>query len=221
MTYTYHGDPFPDADIVDAPRPRLGAILNKRVLAYLVIVAALASATVGLGEYLVVRPIDDRRLDVSSRADELARKNEADEATLVGYEQFLATKADTDARYADATAAIPTQAELASVLGSVRDLATAARMHLVQFTPASSPTDDARDGLRRFNATALVRGRYADLRAFFESVAEFRRLLTVDSFTASQSPAQDGSLDATISLTCYYKALPPPPHPTHGREAGE
>jgi Tfp pilus assembly protein PilO len=204
---SYYDEPFP-SDVVDAPRPRLGFLRDRRLVRPAIVAVLLAVASAATGERVLVSPVVDECDSVRAERDRLAARNAADEATLAGYEAFLKQKEDTDRRFAEATAAIPTQAEIASVLGAVRDLATDSQMRLVSFSPAGGHATKEADGLYRIKASAVLRGRYSDLRTFFDSVADFPRLLAVDSFSATRTQASEGSLDATIGLTCFYKALP-------------
>jgi Tfp pilus assembly protein PilO len=210
MRQTLYDEPFPSSVIVDAPRPRFAALREPRTLKLLAASLLFMVAIAIAGDRHFVSPVLAEREAIASERDRLAAKNAADEATLVGYDAFLASKEETDRRFAVATAAIPTQAELASVLGAVRDLATTSRMRLVSFAPVGGTAIREADDLYRFKATAVLRGRYADLRRFFDSVATFPRLLTVDTFIAGQTQSPEGTLDATIGLTCYYKAIPEP-----------
>jgi Tfp pilus assembly protein PilO len=213
MPTSYYDDPFPAVDVTDAPGKRFAILRDRRVLKPAMVGLLVLGMSVLAAERYIVNPVEAERDAVEARRIALARENVAHEETLVGYAEFLAAKRDTENRYREATAAIPTQAEVASVLGSARDLASANRMRLVRFAPTGAAVAEA-DGLLRFKASAILRGTYSNLRDFFESVAQFPRLVTIDSFSASQTLAPDGTLDATIVLTCYYKTLPvPPPHP--------
>ncbi len=210
MQRPYYDEPFPSTDIVDAPRSRLATLREPRILKLGAVSLMLLVVVVVAGERVMVDPLEHELDELTATRDRLAAKNAEDEATLVGYEAFLKTKAETDKRYEEATEAIPTQAELASVLGAVRDLATESRMRLVSFSPVGGTGAREADDLYRFKATVVLRGRYSDLRMFFDSVANFPRLLTVDTFSAGQTPSPEATLDASMGLTCYYKALPPP-----------
>jgi len=209
MTREYR-EPLAGSDVVDAPKQTRFGRRAQRVAIRFALVLGVAVCAATVVEVAYVRDVEARHAEIDGRAQHLARQNEADEATLVGYETFLETKEETEHRFEQATSAIPTRAELASVLGSVRDLATESGMRLTTFTPPSSPAEPEADGLFRFKVTAVVHGRYPSLRQFYESVAAFPRLLTIDSFSASQSPDQSGDLVATLGLTCYYKSIAPP-----------
>jgi Tfp pilus assembly protein PilO len=176
----------------------------------IVAVTALALAACLAGEWALVRPVAASRDHVRSERLQLQRENAESEAVLARYEQFLAEKEATDARYREVTAAIPSEAELPAVLEALRSLAIDSRVQLVRFTPTSTAKQlparkKAAETLARCPIRVDVRGNYQDVKNLFLALSSCSRLLTVDRFDARTAKAAGASLDASLDLTCYFR----------------
>ena len=203
---THYDDRFRVADVLDA-RPRRLAFADARRARAAGAATLLGLLAAGVGEYLVVRPLAKERDDKRALRATIEAKNRENEAVLVGYEAFLREKADVDRRFESVTAAVPTDAELASVLDSIGSLAAESGMHLVNFTP-DPPKKPGGAALEQRTARFLVRGGFDGLKRFVRLLGEYPRMLTVGSVTVKTSAQEGFTLEAAVAITCYFKATP-------------
>lgn len=205
---TYYHDRFGGADVLDAAQPLGRRILDPRVLRPLAAATVLGLLVAGAIELLTVRPLLTSRDETLAARNALALANRESEQTLVGYEEFLRQKADVDRRYEAVTEAIPTDAELASVLESVRALASGAGMQLASFSP-EPPRPRAGAALEQRRVDAVVRGSFEQLKSLLRELGQFPRMLTVESVSVRESSRPGFTLEAALTVTCYSKAAPP------------
>jgi Tfp pilus assembly protein PilO len=194
-------------DPIDATPPLRQRLLDPRILRPLILSTLVGIIAAGGVEYVAVSPILANRDDLLAARNALAMANRENEATLVGYEEFLEKKADVDRRFEIATAAVPTDAELATVLESIRSLAVDARMQLSSFTPEPVKSRGS-TALEQRRVSVLVRGGYDQLKTFLAQLGSFPRMLTVENVHIKPSTLPEFTVEAAITITCYAKPVP-------------
>ncbi len=105
--------------------------------------------------------------------------------------------------YDELKALLPEQRELTMVLQGVQDRARSAGLILAKFHPRDDVQQENYSG-KRIEVT--VTSSFASLRAFFEQIANYQRIVSVTNFELKQLDKQTGSktVDAKFDLTAYY-----------------
>jgi Tfp pilus assembly protein PilO len=198
---------FGDGDVFDAPSSFTRVVGGRAFWRGAVAATVIGIAGAVAVELVVVTPIATERDGRLAAGAAVAAENRANEAVLVGYEAFLREKGDVDRRFEAAISAVPTDAEMASVLDSIGALAAQARMHLVSFTPdVQKPPSGA--PLEPRSARFLVRGGFDQLKTFVRSLGDYPRLLTIESISVKTSAKEGYTLEAAVAITCYFKKTP-------------
>ena len=105
--------------------------------------------------------------------------------------------------YDELKALLPEQRELTMVLQGVQDRARSTGLTLAKFHPRDDVQQENYSG-KRIEVT--VTSSFASLRAFFEQIAHYQRIVSVTNFELKQLDKQTGSktVDARFDLTAYY-----------------
>lgn len=100
-------------------------------------------------------------------------------------------------------ALLPEQRELTNVLQGIQDRARATSLSLRKFTPKDDVQQDFYSGKR---IDVAVQSSYAGLRAFFDQLAKYQRIVSITNFEIKQLDKQVGNatLEARFDLTAYY-----------------
>lgn len=105
--------------------------------------------------------------------------------------------------YDELKALLPEQRELTMVLQGVQDRARTTGLTLIKF----SPTDDVQqENYSGKKIEVTVTSSFANLRAFFEQLAHYQRIVSVTNFELKQVEKQlaTRTVDAKFDLTAYY-----------------
>lgn len=115
-------------------------------------------------------------------------------------------------------ALLPEQRELTNVLQGIQDRARATSLQLRKFTPKDDVQQDFYSGKR---IDVAVQSTFAGLRAFFDQMAKYQRIVSITNFEVKQMDKQlaNKTLEARFDLTAYYvsseklqkQAAPSPP----------
>jgi Tfp pilus assembly protein PilO len=173
------------------------------------VVAALAIAAF---ELLAVQSIHNESARTRQALAKLRDENAKTERMVADYDAFKRSAEQVDRDFDVAIAAVPEEAELASALEDVERVTAAAGVNLVRFTPSAAargakPATKAAGGvaLGARPVAILVRSSFSGYRDLLDRLATYPRLLTVERFAMRSSPSEDYSLEASITLNCYYK----------------
>jgi Tfp pilus assembly protein PilO len=100
-------------------------------------------------------------------------------------------------------ALLPEQRELTMVLQGVQDRARGNGLVLTKFTPKDDVQEGNYSGKR---IEVSVTSSFASLRAFFDQLAHYQRIVSVTNFQLNQVDKQTSmkTVDATFDLTAYY-----------------
>ncbi|HEY3104630.1 MAG TPA: type 4a pilus biogenesis protein PilO [Pyrinomonadaceae bacterium] len=115
-------------------------------------------------------------------------------------------------------ALLPEQRELTNVLQGIQDRARATSLQVRRFTPKDDVQQDFYSGKK---IDVAVQSSFAGLRAFFDQMAKYQRIVSITNFEVKQLDKQlaNKTLEARFDLTAYYvsseklqkQATPPPP----------
>ena|SRR5947209_902310 len=100
-------------------------------------------------------------------------------------------------------ALLPEQRELTKVLEGIQDRARATSLSLRKFTPKDDSQQDFYSGKR---IDVAVQSTFAGLRAFFDQMAHYQRIVSITNFEIKQMDKQAASktVEARFDLTAYY-----------------
>jgi len=100
-------------------------------------------------------------------------------------------------------ALLPEQRELTKVLEGIQDHARATKLSLRKFIPKEDTQQDFYSGKK---IDVAVHSSFAGLRAFFDQMAHYQRIVSITNFEIKQLEKQgDGrTVDARFDLTAYY-----------------
>ena len=170
-----------------------------RLLAFLV-VAGLAYA----GFYYFVT--SGTRTETKSMNDEIARLRPLNaQAQIVSQNlnNFKALYKAREEEFAELKALLPEQRELTMVLQGIQERARGNGLVLTRFNPKEDLQQDNYSGKK---IEVSVVSSFAGLRAFFEQLAHYQRIVSITNFELKQLEKQTASktVDARFDLTAYY-----------------
>src|SRR2546423_4312671 len=100
-------------------------------------------------------------------------------------------------------ALLPEERELTKVLEGIEDHARATGLSLRKFSPKDDVQQDFYSGKR---IDVSVQSSFAGLRAFFDQMARYQRIVSITNFEIKQldKQASNKTVDARFDLTAYY-----------------
>lgn len=172
-----------------------------RLLAFLV-VAGLAYG----GFYYFVT--SGTRAETKTMNDEIAQlrpRNAQAQIVSQNLNNFKAVYKAREEEYAELKALLPEQRELTMVLQGIQDRAKSSGLVLTRFNPKEDLQQDNYSGKKI--EVSVVSG-FTGLRAFFEQLAHYQRIVSVTNFELKQLEKQSANktVDARFDLTAYYVA---------------
>ena len=134
---------------------------------------------------------------------------------------FKATYKAREEEFAELKALLPEQRELTMVLQGIQDRARSNGLVLSRFNPKEDIQQDNYSGKKI--EVSVVSG-FAGLRAFFEQLAHYQRIVSITNFELKQLEKQSltKTVDARFDLTAYYvssERLQNAPQPANAKGA--
>ena len=116
---------------------------------------------------------------------------------------FKAAYKAREEEYAELKALLPEQRELTMVLQGIQDRARTSGLVLTRFNPKEDMQQDNYSGKKI--EVSVISG-FAGLRAFFEQLAHYQRIVSITNFELKQLDKQSltKTVDARFDLTAYY-----------------
>ena len=147
------------------------------------------------------KEIQDKRADI----DRLQKLNAQAQIVSQNLNNFKATYKAREEEFAELQALLPEQRELTNVLQGVQDRARSNGLVLNRFNPKEDIQQDNYSGKKI--EVSVVSG-FAGLRAFFEQLAHYQRIVSITNFELKQLEKQSltKTVDARFDLTDYYVA---------------
>src|SRR5688572_6512914 len=170
-----------------------------RLLAFLVV----AGLAYGGFWYFVT---SGTRAETKTMDDEIAQlrpRNAQAQIVQQNLNNFKAAYKAREEEYAELKALLPEQRELTNVLQGIQDRARTHGLVLTRFNPKEDVQQDNYSG-KKIEVT-VVSG-FAGLRAFFEQLAHYQRIVSITNFELKQLDKQspNKTVDARFDLTAYY-----------------
>jgi Tfp pilus assembly protein PilO len=164
------------------------------------------------------------RAETKTMEDEIAQlrpRNAQLQIVSQNLNNFKATYKAREEEYAELKALLPEQRELTMVLQGIQDRARSNGLVLSKFNPKEDIQQDNYSG-KKIEVT-VVSG-FAGLRAFFEQLAHYQRIVSITNFELKQLEKQSltKTVDARFDLTAFYvpsERLQNTPQPANAKGA--
>ena len=146
------------------------------------------------------------RTQTKAMEDEIAQlrpKNAQSAIVQQNLNNFKAAYKAREEEFAELKALLPEQRELTMVLQGIQDRVHGNGLVLTRFSPKEDVQQDNYSGKKI--EVSVVSG-FAGLRAFFEQLAHYQRIVSVTNFELKQLDKQtpNKTVDARFDLTAYY-----------------
>lgn len=164
---------------------------------------AVAAAMYAGFWYFVTKPTRAETKKLNDEIAQLLPKNAQAQIASQRLSEFRALYKTREEEYEELKALLPEQRELTMVLQGVQDRARNNGLLLKKFLPK----DDIQEGNYSGKKIEVsVTSSFASLRAFFDQLARYQRIVSVTNFQLNQAEKQSsrGTVDATFDLTAYY-----------------
>ena len=146
------------------------------------------------------------RTETKAMEDEIAQlrpKNAQSAIIQQNLNNFKAAYKAREEEFAELKALLPEQRELTMVLQGIQDRAKGNGLVLTHFNPKEDVLQDNYTGKKI--EVSVISG-FAGLRAFFEQLAHYQRIVSITNFELKQLDKQslNKTVDARFDLTAYY-----------------
>ncbi len=153
--------------------------------------------------YLVTRPTRAETHQFNNEIAQLLPKNAQAQIASQRLNEFRAVYKARQEEYEELKALLPEQREITMVLQGVQDRARGNGLVLKKFLPKEDVQEGNYSGKK---IEVSVTSSFASLRAFFEQLAHYQRIVSISNFQIKQVDNQTSmkTVDATFDLTAYY-----------------
>ena len=146
------------------------------------------------------------RAETAKMQEEIASLRTKNTQAQIASQRLSEVKARYNAmeeEYAELKALLPEQRELTMVLQGIQDRVRTNNLILTRFMPKEDVQQDNYSGKK---IEVSVISSFAGLRAFFEQLAHYQRIVSVTNFELKQFDKQTNTktVDAKFDLTAYY-----------------
>ncbi len=153
--------------------------------------------------YFVTKGTHESTKTLNTEIAVLLQKNTQAQVASQRLNELKATYQARQEEYDELKSLLPEQRELTMVLQGLQDRARATGLVFRKFTPKDDVMQDNYSGKR---IEVGVSSSFAQLRAFFEQIAHYQRIVSITNFDLKQSEKQspNQTVDATFDLTAFY-----------------
>ena len=173
--------------------------------------------------YFVTKGTREETKTMDEEIAQLLPRNAQAQIVQQNLNNFKAAYKAREEEYAELKALLPEQRELTNVLQGIQDRAKNNGLVLTRFNPKEDLQQDNYSGKK---IEVVVVSSFSGLRAFFEQLAHYQRIVSITNFELKQleKQSQNKTVDARFDLTAYYvsserlqeKAQAPTPAPAGG-----
>jgi Tfp pilus assembly protein PilO len=190
----------------------IGNLQEKPWYFRLAIFAGVALVIYGGFWYLVTSGTRAEIKNLNEQIAVLLQRNAQAQIASQHLNEFRATFKNKQAEYDELKALLPEQRELTAVLQGIEDRAHTSNLELRRFTPKDDVQQDFYSGKR---IDVGVSSTFAGLRAFFDQMARYQRIVSITNFEVKQmdKPSAGKTVDARFDLTAYYLSPEKPQKP--------
>jgi Tfp pilus assembly protein PilO len=153
--------------------------------------------------YFVTRGTRNETKELAAKIAELLPRNAQAQMAAQRLNEFRAIYKARQEEYDELKALLPEQRELTTVLQGIQDRARITSLSLRKFSPKDDVQQDFYSGKK---IEIAVTSTFAGLRAFFEQMAHYQRIVSITNFEIKQMDKQspDKTVDARFDLMAYY-----------------
>ena len=153
--------------------------------------------------YFVTRGTRNETKELAAKIAELLPRNAQAQMAAQRLNEFRAIYKARQEEYDELKALLPEQRELTMVLQGIQDRARITSLSLRKFSPKDDVQQDFYSGKK---IDVAVTSTFAGLRAFFEQMAHYQRIVSITNFEIKQMDKQspDKTVDARFDLMAYY-----------------
>lgn len=182
---------------------RIGNLQTMAWYLRLMVFAVIAGLMYGAFWYFVTRSTRNETAKLNAEIQQLLPRNAQAQIASQRLNEFRAIYAARQEEYDELKALLPEQRELTMVLQGLQDRARTNGLVLRKFHPEEDVQQDNYSGKKiEVNVTSS----FASLRAFFEQLAHYQRIVSITNFELKQIDKQlsNHTVNATFDLTAYY-----------------
>ena len=153
--------------------------------------------------YFMTRSVRNETTTMQGEIAQLKPRNAQAQVVSQRLNEFKAAYKAREEEYAELKALLPEQRELTMVLQGIQDRVRGNGLTLMRFNPKEDVQQENYNG-KKIEVT--VTSSFAALRAFFEQLAHYQRIVSVTNFELKQLEKQsvNKTLDARFDLTAFY-----------------
>src|SRR5919206_989143 len=181
----------------------LGKLPNLPWYLRLVVFLAIGGVLYAGFWYFVTSGTRNKTKEMENEIAKLRPKNAQAAIVQQNLNNFKAAYKAREEEFAELKALLPEQRELTMVLQGIQDRAKNSGLILTKFTPKEDLQKDNYSGKKI--EVSVISG-FTGLRAFFEQMAHYQRIVSITNFDLRQLDKQSltKTVDARFELTAYY-----------------
>jgi type IV pilus assembly protein PilO len=182
---------------------RIGNIQETPWYLRLMVFVAVAAVMYAGFWYFITRPTRAQTKELNDEIALLLPKNAQAQIASQRLNEFRAIYKAREEEYEELKALLPEQRELTMVLQGIQDRARTNGLVVRKFVPKDDIQQENYSGKR---IEVSVTSSFSSLRAFFEQIAHYQRIVSITNFQLKQLDQTSGSktVEATFDLTAFY-----------------
>ena len=167
------------------------------------IFAVIALVIYGGFWYLVTSRTRKETKDLQAQIESFKKANAEAQIASQRLSEFRAAYKNKQEELAELNALLPEQRELTKVLQGIQDRARITGLSLRKFSPKDDVQQDFYSGKK---IDVAVQSSFSGLRAFFDQMAHYQRIVSINNFEVKQLDKQalSKTIEARFDLTAYY-----------------
>ena len=182
---------------------KIGSLNNIPWYVRLVVFVAVALGVYAGFWYFVTRSTRKETRELTEQIDVLKKANMEAQAASQRLNEFRTAYKNKQEELEELRALLPEQRELTNVLQGIQDRARVTSLQLRKFTPKDDVQQDFYSGKK---IDVAVQSSFSGLRAFFDQMAHYQRIVSITNFEVKQLDRQalSKTIEARFDLTAYY-----------------
>src|SRR5437660_8399510 len=171
--------------------------------ARLAVFVALALGVYAGFWYFVTKGTRKQTKDLQAQINVLQKANAEAQIASQRLNEFRTTYKNKQEELEELRALLPEQRELTKVLEGIQDRARATSISVRKFMPKDDVQQDFYSGKR---IDVAVQSSFSGLRQFFDQMAHYQRIVSINNFEVKQLDKQalSKTIEARFDLTAYY-----------------
>ena len=167
------------------------------------IFAVIALVIYGGFWYFVTSGTRKDTKELQAQIETLQKANAEAQIASQRLNEFRTAYKNKQEELAELNALLPEQRELTKVLEGIQDRARITGLSLRKFSPKDDIQQDFYSGKK---IDVAVQSSFSGLRAFFDQMAHYQRIVSIDNFEVKQLDKQalSKTIEARFDLTAYY-----------------